>query len=328
MIIRQTRQPGSCDVYTQINVKIIYFHCQAEIRCRNTLPYAEDMHDDENISLRLNFSGYLKWATDSFLLATAIAEPKTSIHTHMCYCDFGDCMEAIDRLDADVNSIENGALPQTPNNNSVFKGSGNSEVLQYPFVAPQNAMNFGKGQTAPDCALRSLYPAKQFIIRVRKRSIAGDDGRLIVLRVHALGCGDTGATVDEQRQRPNKTISVQQITPTAVSFISLRLLLLLTVPPTALRQLKTARSDNTTLQSFKAFDYKKGLGPGLYDIHSPVVPPVAVLQEKLEGDKTISTFVCVQIWASNEVFHALTCPIFVVHTPSLIGPSTGVRLTR
>lgn len=58
-------------------------------------------------------SDYLKWATDSFLLATAIAEPKTSIHTHMCYCDFGDCMEAIDRLDADVNSIENGALLQT-----------------------------------------------------------------------------------------------------------------------------------------------------------------------------------------------------------------------
>ncbi|CAN0301337.1 unnamed protein product, partial [Scytosiphon promiscuus] len=24
-------------------------------------------------------------------------------------------------------------------------------------------------------------------------------------------------------------------------------------------------------------------GPGLYDIHSPVVPPVATLQEKLEG---------------------------------------------
>lgn len=51
---------------------------------------------------------YLKWATDSFLLATAVAQPHTSIHTHMCYCDFEDCMEAIDRLDADVNSIENG----------------------------------------------------------------------------------------------------------------------------------------------------------------------------------------------------------------------------
>lgn len=66
---------------------------------RNTLPRSYDV------------SGYLQWATDSFLLATAIAQPKTSIHTHMCYCDFGDCMEAIDRLDADVNSIENGELP-------------------------------------------------------------------------------------------------------------------------------------------------------------------------------------------------------------------------
>lgn len=53
-------------------------------------------------------SDYLKWATDSFLLSTAIAQPQTSIHTHMCYCDFGDCMEAIDRMDTDVNSIENG----------------------------------------------------------------------------------------------------------------------------------------------------------------------------------------------------------------------------
>ncbi|CBN73953.1 5-methyltetrahydropteroyltriglutamate--homocysteine S-methyltransferase [Ectocarpus siliculosus] len=99
----------------------------------------------------LKKADYLKWATDSFLLSTAIAKPETSIHTHMCYCDFGDCMEAIDRLDADVNSIEN------------------------------------------------------------------------------------------------------------------------------------ARSDNTTLQSFKEFNYKKGLGPGLYDIHSPVVPPVSTLQDKLEG---------------------------------------------
>lgn len=44
-----------------------------------------------------------------------------------------------------------------------------------------------------------------------------------------------------------------------------------------------ARSDNTTLQSFKEFNYKKGLGPGLYDIHSPVVPTVTTLQNKLAG---------------------------------------------
>lgn len=51
---------------------------------------------------------YLTWAVQSFLLSTALAKPETSIHTHMCYCDFEDCMDAIDRLDTDVNSIENG----------------------------------------------------------------------------------------------------------------------------------------------------------------------------------------------------------------------------
>ena len=50
---------------------------------------------------------YLKWAVDAFCLSTAGAKPETQIHTHMCYCEFQDCMHAIDRMDTDVNSIEN-----------------------------------------------------------------------------------------------------------------------------------------------------------------------------------------------------------------------------
>jgi len=50
---------------------------------------------------------YLTWTVDSFRLATAGAKSSTQIHTHMCYCEFEDCMDAIDRLDTDVNSIEN-----------------------------------------------------------------------------------------------------------------------------------------------------------------------------------------------------------------------------
>jgi len=50
---------------------------------------------------------YLRWTVDSFRLATAGAANETQIHTHMCYCEFDDCMEAIDRMDTDVNSIEN-----------------------------------------------------------------------------------------------------------------------------------------------------------------------------------------------------------------------------
>ena len=92
---------------------------------------------------------YLTWTVDSFLLATAGALPETQIHTHMCYCEFEDCMGAIDRLDCDVSSIEN------------------------------------------------------------------------------------------------------------------------------------ARSDDATLRAFKAIGFGKGLGPGTYDIHSPVVPPVALIEDKI-----------------------------------------------
>lgn len=50
---------------------------------------------------------YLTWAIDAFRLATGGARPETQIHTHMCYSEFGAIMDAIDRMDADVISIEN-----------------------------------------------------------------------------------------------------------------------------------------------------------------------------------------------------------------------------
>jgi 5-methyltetrahydropteroyltriglutamate--homocysteine methyltransferase len=94
---------------------------------------------------------YLRWTVDSFRLATAGAKNETQIHTHMCYCEFDDCMEAIDRMDTDVNSIEN------------------------------------------------------------------------------------------------------------------------------------ARNDNYTLRAFKRIGYNKGLGPGVYDIHSPVVPSVGFVKNKIKS---------------------------------------------
>jgi 5-methyltetrahydropteroyltriglutamate--homocysteine methyltransferase len=49
---------------------------------------------------------YERVAVESFRIATAPAKPATQIHTHMCYSDFNDIMEAIDAMDADVISIE------------------------------------------------------------------------------------------------------------------------------------------------------------------------------------------------------------------------------
>ncbi|RII09334.1 5-methyltetrahydropteroyltriglutamate--homocysteine methyltransferase [Streptomyces sp. YIM 130001] len=50
--------------------------------------------------------GYLAWATEAFRLTTSGVRPDTQIHTHMCYAEFGDIVQAIDDLDADVISLE------------------------------------------------------------------------------------------------------------------------------------------------------------------------------------------------------------------------------
>ena len=49
---------------------------------------------------------YLDWAVSAFRLATSGAAISTQIHTHLCYSEFGDVIEAIDGLDADVTTIE------------------------------------------------------------------------------------------------------------------------------------------------------------------------------------------------------------------------------
>ncbi|MFJ5227403.1 5-methyltetrahydropteroyltriglutamate--homocysteine S-methyltransferase [Streptomyces sp. NPDC088400] len=51
-------------------------------------------------------AAYLDWATESFRLTTSGVRPDTQIHTHMCYAEFGDIVQAIDDLDADVISLE------------------------------------------------------------------------------------------------------------------------------------------------------------------------------------------------------------------------------
>ncbi len=49
---------------------------------------------------------YLDWSVSSFRLATTGVRPDTQIHTHLCYSEFNDIIDAIDHLGADVTSIE------------------------------------------------------------------------------------------------------------------------------------------------------------------------------------------------------------------------------
>ncbi|GAB3497687.1 5-methyltetrahydropteroyltriglutamate--homocysteine S-methyltransferase [Nocardiopsis coralliicola] len=49
---------------------------------------------------------YLDWAVGSFRLATGAAGAGTTVHTHMCYSEFGTIVGAIEALGADVTSVE------------------------------------------------------------------------------------------------------------------------------------------------------------------------------------------------------------------------------
>jgi 5-methyltetrahydropteroyltriglutamate--homocysteine methyltransferase len=49
---------------------------------------------------------YLRWAVDCFRLASSGVRDETQIHTHMCYSEFNDIIDAIAAMDADVVSIE------------------------------------------------------------------------------------------------------------------------------------------------------------------------------------------------------------------------------
>ena len=56
---------------------------------------------------RADWSAYLDWAVNAFRLATGGVSDATQIHTHMCYSEFNDVLRTIERMDADVISIEN-----------------------------------------------------------------------------------------------------------------------------------------------------------------------------------------------------------------------------
>jgi len=61
----------------------------------------------EGLPLRKDdWTDYLNWAVEAFRLASSGVKDDTQIHTHMCYSEFNEIIEAIAELDADVISIE------------------------------------------------------------------------------------------------------------------------------------------------------------------------------------------------------------------------------
>ena len=61
----------------------------------------------EGLPLRKSeWKAYLDWAVEGFRLCSSGVRDETQIHTHMCYSEFNDIIDAIGAMDADVISIE------------------------------------------------------------------------------------------------------------------------------------------------------------------------------------------------------------------------------
>lgn len=61
----------------------------------------------EGLPLRqADWGPYLDWAVDAFRLCSSGVRDETQVHTHMCYSEFNDVIEAIAAMDADVITIE------------------------------------------------------------------------------------------------------------------------------------------------------------------------------------------------------------------------------
>lgn len=61
----------------------------------------------EGLPLRKSeWENYYKWAIKAFRISASGVQDETQIHTHMCYSEFNDMIEAIANMDADVITIE------------------------------------------------------------------------------------------------------------------------------------------------------------------------------------------------------------------------------
>jgi 5-methyltetrahydropteroyltriglutamate--homocysteine methyltransferase len=61
----------------------------------------------EGLPLRVkDRAEYLQWAVNAFRISASGVQDETQIHTHMCYSEFNDIIDAIADLDADVITIE------------------------------------------------------------------------------------------------------------------------------------------------------------------------------------------------------------------------------
>ena len=62
--------------------------------------------------------------------------------------------------------------------------------------------------------------------------------------------------------------------------------------------IENSRSKGELLDVFKKYRYKKGIGPGVYDIHSPAIPAVEEMVSLIE--KSLVNLKADQLWVNPD----------------------------
>src|SRR5947207_9877468 len=120
---------------------------------------------------RVEWATYLDWAANAFRLATSSVADATQIHTHMCYSEFNDVIRVIEKMDADVISIENArsgselleALKEYKYPNEIGPGVYDIHSPRVPSAAEigaalkrmQGVLNDRQIWVNPDCGLKT-----------------------------------------------------------------------------------------------------------------------------------------------------------------------------
>jgi 5-methyltetrahydropteroyltriglutamate--homocysteine methyltransferase len=114
---------------------------------------------------------YLDWAVESFRLCASGVRDATQVHTHMCYSEFNDILDAIAAMDADVISIETSrskmelldAFVSDRYPNDIGPGVYDIHSPRVPAVAEMTALlgkaterlSAGQIWVNPDCGLKT-----------------------------------------------------------------------------------------------------------------------------------------------------------------------------
>lgn len=139
---------------------------------------------------RSEWKDYLKWAVECFRISASSVQDSTQIHTHMCYSEFNDIIEAVGDMDADAVSIETsrskmellGAFADYKYPNEVGPGVYDIHSPRIPtedemvdlLRAAAKVLNANQLWVNPDCGLKTrawaeVRPALQSMVAAAKR---------------------------------------------------------------------------------------------------------------------------------------------------------------